>query len=147
MIGHAIGARHSHLDNAGYSLDQKTFDKSLSPSEAILALAKEEEWRNVLNSLIICLFARSIYTPQMVVECLQNLGINITEAVLLQLGLKIQKLRIKTKLRFGFEYNTLIEKIPKRIFEMPTAHGRISETQFSNLFNAYEVLLKERYST
>ncbi|MHA2204009.1 MAG: aldehyde ferredoxin oxidoreductase N-terminal domain-containing protein, partial [Candidatus Hodarchaeales archaeon] len=62
MIGHAIGARHSHLDNAGYSLDQKTFDKTLSPSEAVLALAKEEEWRNVLNSLIICLFARSIYT-------------------------------------------------------------------------------------
>ncbi|MFX0122360.1 MAG: aldehyde ferredoxin oxidoreductase N-terminal domain-containing protein [Candidatus Hodarchaeota archaeon] len=145
MIGHAIGARHSHLDNAGYSLDQKTFNKTLTPSEAILALAKEEEWRNVLNSSIICLFARSIYTPQIVVECLQNLGTNKTEEELFQLGLEIQKLRIKAKLRYGFEYNMLIEKIPKRIYEMPTAHGSLSEVQFSDLFNAYEVLLKERY--
>ncbi|MFX0119160.1 MAG: aldehyde ferredoxin oxidoreductase N-terminal domain-containing protein [Promethearchaeota archaeon] len=146
MIGHAIGARHSHLDNAGYSLDQKTFDRTLSPSEAVLALAKEEEWRNVLNSLIICLFARSIYTPQIVTECLQNLGTNKSEEELIQLGLEIQKLRIKTKLRFGFEYETLIEKIPKRIYEMPTAHGKIPKTQLSNLFKAYTILLKERYS-
>ncbi|UCE12643.1 MAG: aldehyde:ferredoxin oxidoreductase, partial [Candidatus Heimdallarchaeota archaeon] len=34
MIGHAIGARHSHLDNAGYSFDQKTFGKKISPEEA-----------------------------------------------------------------------------------------------------------------
>ncbi|MFX0208239.1 MAG: aldehyde ferredoxin oxidoreductase N-terminal domain-containing protein [Candidatus Hodarchaeota archaeon] len=147
MVGHVIGARHSHLDNAGYSIDQKTFSKTLSPSEAVSTLAKEEEWRNVLNSLIICLFARSIYTPQLVVECLQNLGIIKTEKELLQLGLEIQKLRIVTKIRFGFEYDTLIEKIPKRIYEMPTAHGRISETHFSDLLNDYKVLLKERYLT
>lgn len=145
MIGHAIGARHSHLDNAGYSFDQKTFYKTLSPSEGVLALAKEEEWRNILNSLIICLFARNIYTPQIVVECLQNLGTDKTEEDLLKLGVKIQKMRIETKLRFGFNYDTLIEKVPKRIYEMPTAHGLLSETQLRSLFNAYEVLLKERY--
>ena len=147
MLGHAIGGRHSHLDNAGYSLDQKTFDKVLSHSEAVLTLIKAEEWRNVLNSLVICLFARSIYTPQMVVECLHNLGIDLAEDELMQLGLEIQKLRIKTKLQFGFEYDTLIERVPKRIYEMPTAHGNISETQFKNLFDAYKILLEERYST
>jgi hypothetical protein len=66
--------------------------------------------------------------------------------LLLQLGLEIQKLRIKTKLRFGFKYNTLIKEIPKRIYEMPTGHGRISETQLNNLFENYKVLLEERYS-
>ena len=146
MLGHAIGARHSHLDNAGYSLDQKTFDKTFSHSEAVLTLVKEEEWRNVLNSLIICLFARSIYTPQVVIDCLHNLGINLTINGLKHLGLEIQKMRIDTKLRFGFEYDTLIMKVPRRIYEMPTAHGNISETEFRNLFNAYKVLLKERYS-
>ncbi|MFX1505187.1 MAG: aldehyde ferredoxin oxidoreductase N-terminal domain-containing protein [Promethearchaeota archaeon] len=146
MFGHAIGARHSHLDNAGYSLDQKTFDKSFSSSEAALTLVKEEEWRNVLNSLIICLFARSIYPPQIVIECFQNLGISMKEKELLQLGLEIQKLRIETKLRFGFKYNKLIEDIPKRIYEMPTAHGRISETQFKDLFKNYKVILDTRYS-
>ncbi len=145
MIGHAIGARHSHLDNAGYSLDQHALGKKISPTQAVLKLAKEEEWRNILNSLIICLFARNIYTPQLVKECLQNLGTDKTEEELLELGLEIQKLRIKTKKRFGFSYDTLIKKIPNRIYEMPTAHGKLYETQMINLFNAYEVLLKERY--
>ncbi len=145
MIGHAIGARHSHLDNAGYSLDQNTLGKKISPAQAVLKLAKEEEWRNILNSLIICLFARNIYTPQLVNECLQNLGTDKTEEELLELGLEIQKLRIKTKIRFGFSYDTLIKEISNRIYEMPTAHGKLSETQLINLFNAYEVLLKERY--
>ncbi|MFX1515195.1 MAG: aldehyde ferredoxin oxidoreductase N-terminal domain-containing protein [Promethearchaeota archaeon] len=146
MLGHAIGARHSHLDNAGYSLDQKIFDKPLGNSMAVLKLVKEEEWRNVLNSLIICLFARNIYTPEMVVECLQNLGIDWTEEKLFRLGSEIQTLRIKTKIRYGFDYDRLIEKVPKRIYEMPTAHGNISETKFKNLFNTYKVLLNDRYS-
>lgn len=145
MIGHAIGARHSHLDNAGYSLDQKTYNKILSPSEAVLKLAKEEEWRNILNSLIICLFARNVYTSPLVSECLNNLGIEKTEEELLNLGLEIQKLRIKTKLGFGFKYDTLIKKMPKRIYEMPTSHGKLSETQILDLLSAYEGLLKERY--
>jgi hypothetical protein len=81
----------------------------------------------------------------MVVECLQNLGSNKTEEEILQLGLEIQKLRIKTKLQFGFKYDTLIEKIPKRIYEMPTAHGLLSKTQLGDLINTYKVLLKERY--
>ena len=40
----------------------------------------------------------------------------------------------------------LIEKTPKRIFEMPTAHGRISETQFKDLLDNYKLLLETRYS-
>ena len=74
ILGHAIGGRHSYLDNARYSLDQKTLNKKLSPSDAVLSLVKEEEWRNVLNSLIICLFARNIYTPELVIECFNNIG-------------------------------------------------------------------------
>ncbi|MHA2327919.1 MAG: aldehyde ferredoxin oxidoreductase N-terminal domain-containing protein, partial [Candidatus Hodarchaeales archaeon] len=45
MIGHLIGGRHSHLDNAGYSIDQKTFSKPIEPAKDILSLIKEEEWR------------------------------------------------------------------------------------------------------
>jgi aldehyde:ferredoxin oxidoreductase len=145
MIGHAIGARHSHLDNAGYSLDQKTFGTKLDPSEAVLILAKEEEWRNVLNSLIICLFARNIYTPSLVVECLKNIGIKKTEQELLKLGFEIQKQRITSKIQFGFNYNSLSQKISKRLFEMPTGHGKLSESQILNLLKSYQLLLKQRY--
>ncbi|MFX0067332.1 MAG: aldehyde ferredoxin oxidoreductase C-terminal domain-containing protein, partial [Candidatus Hermodarchaeota archaeon] len=116
------------------------------PSEAILTLCKEEEWRNVLNSLIICLFARNIYTPSLVSECLTNLGIERTEDDLLNLGWEIQKLRLKTKFQFGYQFQTVREKLPKRIFEMPTGHGVLSEDYFNSLLDAYEQILKERYN-
>lgn len=145
MFGHAIGARHSHLDNAGYSLDQKTFGETINPSDAALELGREEEWRNVLNSLVVCLFARQIYTPGLVSECLGNLGIQKTNTELLDLGLNIQKLRLETKFRFGFRYSTLLEKIPKRVYEMPTAHGKISKDHMQNLIDSFQILLQERY--
>ncbi|MFX1534908.1 MAG: aldehyde ferredoxin oxidoreductase N-terminal domain-containing protein [Promethearchaeota archaeon] len=146
VIGHIIGGRHSHLDNAGYSYDQKTIGKTIIPSEAILKLCKEEEWRNVLNSLIICLFARNIYTPSLVSECLANLGIERTEDDLLKLGWEIQQLRLKTKFQFGYQFQTVREKLPKRIFEMPTGHGILSEDYFNSLLDAYEQILKEHYN-
>lgn len=50
-----------------------------------------------------------------------------TEDELLNLRIEIQRKRIETKLRFGYEYDTTIEKLPNRIYEMPTAHGLLSE--------------------
>jgi aldehyde:ferredoxin oxidoreductase len=146
ILGHAIGGRHSHLDNAGYSFDQKTIGKKVSASEAVLSLVKEEERRNVLNSLVICLFAGNIYTPELVIECLSNLGIQKTEKELLDLGKEIQRCRIQTKLGFGFNFSDMTSNLPNRIFEMPTAHGKISKTELDDLFAAYNFLVKERYA-
>jgi aldehyde:ferredoxin oxidoreductase len=126
MIGHAIGGRHSHLDNAGYLLDQKTFGKPLPPKEAILKLVREEEWRNVLNSLVICLFARNLFTPSIVLDCFKAIGMEKSEENLLNLGLEIQQLRIRSKINFGFKYGSLREDLTKRISNMPTAHGQLS---------------------
>ena len=55
-LGYLSGARHSHLDSAGYSLDQKalTQDQPLSPRAVADALLEEEAWRQVLSSLVIC---------------------------------------------------------------------------------------------
>ncbi|MBN2374719.1 aldehyde:ferredoxin oxidoreductase, partial [bacterium] len=58
-IGALIGARHSHLDNAGYSVDQKTLvKKEVSPEDLVEILIKEEKWRQILSSLVVCFFAR-----------------------------------------------------------------------------------------
>ncbi|MFX1511171.1 MAG: aldehyde ferredoxin oxidoreductase N-terminal domain-containing protein [Promethearchaeota archaeon] len=145
VIGHIIGGRHSHLDNAGYSYDQKTIGKTVKPDEAISKLCKEEEWRNILNSLIVCLFARNLYTPSLVSECLGNLGIFKTESELLNLGLEIQELRLKTKFQFGYQLQRIRDKLPKRIYEMPTAHGILLETNIETLLDAYEDMLRTRY--
>ena len=64
-LGYLTGARHSHLDSAGYSLDQKAGAKgeTLTPEGVAAGLLEEERWRQVLTSLVICLFARGMYTP------------------------------------------------------------------------------------
>jgi len=73
-LGFFLGARHSHLDNAGYSIDQKELlSRALSPEQLAEALMKEEQWRQILSSLVICFFARGIYTPELVTEAFQSL--------------------------------------------------------------------------
>jgi aldehyde:ferredoxin oxidoreductase len=45
-LGYLAGARHSHLDSAGYSLDQKAAAKgeALTPDGVATALLGEERW-------------------------------------------------------------------------------------------------------
>jgi len=72
-IGYLIGLRHSHLDNAGYSLDQK-LKEIPTPQEIVDRLVKEEAWRQVLSSLVVCFFARGVYKPEMVAKAFEALG-------------------------------------------------------------------------
>ncbi len=124
-LGYLIGSRHSHLDGAGYSLDQKTMGKTLSPEETIDRLVSEESWRQILSSLVVCFFARGIYTPDMVAKAFEPLGYEITKDDLLKLGEMIYREKYSLKVREGFKISEL--RIPKRIFETPSAKGMIEE--------------------
>jgi len=64
------GARHSHLDSTGYSVDEDNAKTGvrLTPSGIAKALFREESWRQVLPSLVVCFFARGIYKPDIVLE-------------------------------------------------------------------------------
>lgn len=54
-IGYICGARHSHLDNAEYSIDQKPAEKFPQTSEKIAdQLYEEETYRQILSSLVGC---------------------------------------------------------------------------------------------
>ena len=78
-IGYMIGARHSHLDNAGYSYDQKNLGEELEPGKVVKDLVKEEAWRQILNSLVICLFARGVFKQNIVKEAFKALGREYSE--------------------------------------------------------------------
>jgi len=118
-IGQLVGARHSHLDNAGYSLDQKVVVKKLlTPEELAQSLVKEEDWRQILSSLVVCFFARGIYTPETVLRALQSAGDDLTPDALLQLGHHIHKEKYRFKVREGFSLDAL--RLPRRIFETPS---------------------------
>ncbi|MEM4531585.1 MAG: aldehyde ferredoxin oxidoreductase family protein [Thermofilaceae archaeon] len=140
-IGYATGARHSHLDSAGYSFDQKMVGKRVTVEEIVDYLIREERWRQVLTSLVICLFARGVYTPQVVINAFKPLGIEYTEDDLMRIGRKIHLLKLGFKLNEGFDLSRL--RFPKRIFETPTPHGMLDPSFMDEALKAYRSRIEQ----
>lgn len=136
-INYLTGARHSHLDSAGYSADQNLFKegKELTPEEAAKHLVEEESWRQILSSLVVCYFSRRIYKPEMVIKSLKILGIETDEDSLFTLGRDILKTKNEFKFREGFSPEKL--RIPKRILEMPTPRGIVKEEYVKRAVEAF----------
>ncbi len=122
-IGYATGLRHSHLDSAGYSLDQKI--KDYTPEEVVDKLIAEECWRQVLSSLVVCFFARGIYTAEVISKAFKPLGFEISEEELRKKGEEIYREKLKLKVAMGFDPSKL--RFPKRIFEVDSLHGKLKE--------------------
>lgn len=135
ILGTIVGGRHSHNNNAGYDLDQKTLHQSVKPSQVVNELIKENEWRYALTSLVICLFARRVYTEKRVVEALKAVGIEKSVQELEKLGGEIYKSTFEFKFREGFDFNEV--KIPQRIFQSSTANGKLDESIFKDMLNEY----------
>ena len=139
-VSFLVGSRHSHLDGGGYSIDQSVLKgDDLSMEEAIQKLLKEESWRQILSSLVVCFFARGIYDPETVVKTLHVSGHNISLDDLDKLGKEILLKKNKFKAREGFTPTEL--RIPSRIFETPTARGKINEIEIKNAVQKYFKLL------
>lgn len=118
-LGVLAGLRHSHLDNAGYSLDQSKLVKvSITPEELMEALVTEESWRQILSSLVVCFFARGIYTIERLPELLRVSGFDVIPKEIERIGTHIYREKYHFKVREGYSPDTL--RIPKRIFETPT---------------------------
>ncbi|MGQ9609287.1 MAG: aldehyde ferredoxin oxidoreductase family protein [bacterium] len=125
-IGFMTGARHSHLDNAGYSIDQKVLsEKTLTPKQLSDMLLKEEQWRQILSSLVVCFFARGIYTPEIVQNALKITGFELSCDDIERIGIRILAEKNKFKIREGFKPEQM--RIPKRIFETSTPLGMLDE--------------------
>jgi len=125
-IGALTGARHSHLDNAGYSIDQKLpVKEQSSPEEIATALLAEERWRQILSSLVICFFARGIYRADVVSRTLGLAGFDVGKDDLDRIGKEIHREKYRFKTREGFSLDNL--RLPKRIFETPSAVGYVDE--------------------
>ncbi len=126
-LGYLTGARHSHLDSAGYSLDQKAAAKGekLTPEGVAQSLLTEERWRQVLTSLVICLFARGVYTEPLVLKALAVAGMERTADDLTALGTDTLHRKNAFKIREGFDLKQI--RIPGRIFETPAPAGPFDE--------------------
>jgi len=126
-LGCLVGARHSHLDNAGYSVDQKVLVKRrITPRELVQTLLSEERWRQVLSSLVVCFFARGIYSPETVIKALQVAGFDLSSDSLTELGKATHQKKYRFKIHEGFSPEDL--RIPGRIFKTASVVGNWDES-------------------
>mgnify|MGYP000924045080 CR=1 FL=1 len=142
-LGYLTGARHSHLDSAGYSLDQKAASKgdTLDPDAVGNELIHEERWRQVLTSLSICLFARGLYTQDIILRALSTAGFHWSADDLARFGSETLSRKHAFKQREGFDLASL--RIPGRILETPSPLGKIQEDFMQRAIAAYSRALKE----
>ncbi len=102
-LGYLTGARHSHLDSAGYSLDQNAAKTGavLTPEGVADSLFQEEQWRQVLTSLVVCLFARGVYKAETILETLHVAGYPWEAGDLDRLGIETLRNKYKFKAKRG----------------------------------------------
>lgn len=129
----ALGFRHSHLDSGGYTFDQKETNKD--PKKATDFLVKDEQGRVLLTSMVACLFARGVYTNELLSACLKSLGYETLAGNLDQVSINIQKLRWKVRFETGF--NPEAVTIPKRFMEIKTWKGPMDPAYMQALMTAY----------
>ncbi len=139
LVGAAVGARHSHLCNGGYSLDQnmKEFDKE----KLVEGLFKEEIERCMLNSLIICLFARKVYNRETIIPVLKVLGYTLNDEDLTAIGERIFKTKLRIKKALGFELKDI--ELPKRFFNTPSMTGTMDEKVAYELVQMFQKKCEE----
>ena len=133
LAGQAVGARHSHLDNAGYAIDQA--GKVTDTQKVARKILDEELERCALNSLGICLFARKVYDGATVLKALAAIGQNWDEQRLQALGRQILTLKFALKRAWGFKWEEL--ELPGRFFETPSPHGQLKKETLEAIIRDY----------
>ncbi len=126
-LGYLAGARHSHLDSGAYGIDQKAVGKSetLTPEGIAAEIFKEEQWRQALTSLVVCLFARGIYTEELVLKALATAGFDWNAGKLKEFAADTLKRKQLFKKREGFDLEKV--RIPGRIFETAAPYNDFDE--------------------
>lgn len=137
-IGYLFGARHSHLDSAGYAIDKEAMIRSFNEADLAEKIFTEECSRQILSSLVICFFAREIYTTETILKCLKLLGYEIDKEKLMEIGKHIYTEKYRFKVKSGFNLENL--SLPKRIFEIPSSIGLLKRDFAERVIN----ILRER---
>jgi aldehyde:ferredoxin oxidoreductase len=135
IVGQIVGVRHSHLDNAGYSIDQKAAKKQLSPEQMVDEIINEDNSRGVFNSLVGCLFARGVYTSENMIDALGAVGIEKTKDDLDSLGKRIFDEKYRFKTREGFDLSKV--RVPKRFYETVSTLGKIDPQTVEDMLSLY----------
>jgi len=135
----SLGFRHSHLDTGGYSYDQKA--RNTNPNEALDFLITDEQDRCLLTSLVSCLFARGIYSNEVIAEALTSIGYNDVASDLDGIAQRVQAARWRQRFQTGYDPRQV--KISKRLRSVVTKTGPINNEYLDRLTDAYATRLIE----
>jgi aldehyde:ferredoxin oxidoreductase len=138
FVSQALGLRHSHLDSGGYSYDQKP--KGRNVEDAVKFLVKDERARVFLTSMVSCLFARGVYTDEVLGNCLRSVGYGTIADNIDSVSARIQKLRWNMRLASGFRPEDV--SIPKRFTEVSTWKGPVDSLFLDALRKQYAAAIR-----
>jgi len=139
--GYLVGARHSHLCNGGYSIDQAalTSGKTATAEELARQIVKEEAWRQILTSLHVCFFARGVYTPDVVSRALATVGYNHRPDRPASARRRHLPEKYQFKLREGFSFDAL--RVPRRVLQTACPSGQIDEQLIRQTWGTCETIM------
>ena len=134
-----LGVRHSHLDDTGYSIDQALLNKPMPVAEQVAQQVKEAQWRMILNSLVVCLFARrGIYDQEIILKGLSALSLDWTPEKLDALGKRALQRKHEWKKLCGCDIGEL--KVPSKMFRVRSATGHMKEDSIKERVRLYREL-------
>lgn len=117
----SLGFRHSHLDTGAYSWEQQNDTKDVTA--AVDYLMRDEPGRAFLTSMVSCLFARSVYKPEQLAECLMAVGHGALADTMDEVSERIRTLRWQVRISTGFRPDDIT--IPRRFYEVETVKGAV----------------------
>jgi aldehyde:ferredoxin oxidoreductase len=138
-VAQGLGLRHSHLDTGAYTYDQSKAPKDVD--KALAFLLEDERERVILTSMVACLFARKVYDPETLRQCLTVLVGQALADGLDDAAARIQKLRWQARAAGG--YDPMNVRIPKRFLEVETWKGRTDPQYLEELRLAYAGAIRE----
>jgi aldehyde:ferredoxin oxidoreductase len=109
--------------------------KELNKEKLIDSLFAEEKERCMLNSLVICLFARKVYDRKTILAALSSIGFSHTDEELTAIGERIYKTKLRIKKMLGYDQKNV--KLPKRLFVTPSLTGQLDEKIARELIDMY----------
>ena len=133
FVSQALGFRHSHLDAGGYSYDQNPKGKTVE--DAVNFLVQDEKGRVFLTSMVACLFARGVYTDEVLGNCLKSVGYGTLADNMDNVANEIQRLRWNIRVKTGYRPENV--SIPKRFSEITTWKGPVDRQSLETLKAAY----------
>lgn len=128
-----LGFRHSHLDTGAYSYDQKNSEKNVT--KAVDFLIDDEPGRAFMTSMVACLFARSVYSEEMLARCLDTVGYATLATKIPETAEYIRRLRWKVRAETGFNPDNF--SIPKRFYGVKTWKGAVDKQYLDDLKKTY----------